>query len=185
MSKKSRAVVIGQVFIYIIAIIVFAVVLIFGYQAISGFLEKGEKVAYVTFTTDLQNTVKNVYSDVGTVVIYNDKNPFPVPSQYQEVCFVDLDMTAPVSSSSFCQRKPIICDAWETANDKGGYAAGDQNVFLEPRGLSPIKVYRIALDADNDGSFTDDDGYLCLNVTYGRIDMRLEGLGDRTLISKE
>ncbi len=181
--KKSKGVLMGQVFIYITAVIIFAVILIFGYQAIAGFLEKGEKVAYLTFKTDLENAIKNVYSDYGTVVIYNERNVLSIPGQYKEICFVDLGKNVPVNSD-FCKNNPIICNAWVTAKDNGGWAAGDQNVFLEPMGLSPIKVYQITLDTvDDDLEDFTDQGYLCILVVQGRLHMRLEGMGDHTFIS--
>ncbi|MCK4589220.1 MAG: hypothetical protein KAT77_02170 [Nanoarchaeota archaeon] len=181
---NKKGIVIGQVFIYIMAVVVFAVVLIFGYMAITDFLEKGEKVAYVIFKNDLENAVKNIYSDYGSVVVYNEQNPFPVPSKYEEVCFVDLDEAVP--DDSFCDRKPLICDAWQTTYDAGGWEQGDQNVFLDPIGLGPIKVFKIRIDTDNDGEGRglSDDDYLCLTVRQGRLFMRLEGKGDHALISR-
>ena len=181
--------VVGQVFIYITAVIVFALVLIFGYQAITGFLEKGEKVAYFTFKTDLENAIKNVYSDFGTVVIYNGKNILAVPAKYEEICFVDLDKPVTINAA-FCSENPIICDAWRTAynsgQDKGtnGWQEGDQNIFLKPIGLSPIKVYKITVDTDMDGEEElSDKGYLCLPVVQGKLFMRVEGMGDHTFVS--
>jgi len=188
MVRKSKGAVVGQVFIYIIAVIVFALVLIFGYQAITGFLDKGEKVAYLTFKTDLENAIKNVYSDFGTVAIYNGRNVLAVPVDYEEICFVDLDKDPPPldpnNPESFCRQNPLICDSWRTAKSNGGYTAGDQNVFLKPIGLSPIKVYRITVDTDMDGEEElSDEGYLCLPVIQGKLFMRVEGMGDHTFVS--
>lgn len=178
-KKTKKAVVVGQVFIYIIAIIVFALVLIFGYQAITGFLEKGERVGYLTFKTDLENAIKNVYSDVGTVVIYNGRNVLAVPTKYEEICFINLDKE-PDLNWDFCQENILICDAWKDVT----WETGDQNIFLKPVGLSPIKVYKITVDTDMDGEETDDDdGYLCLPVIQGKIFMRVEGMGDHTFVS--
>ncbi|MBW2963690.1 hypothetical protein KY306_02865 [Candidatus Woesearchaeota archaeon] len=189
MARKSKGVVVGQVFIYIIAVIVFALVLIFGYQAITGFLEKGEKVAYLTFKTDLENAIKNVYSDFGTVAIYSGKNVLAVPVDYEEICFVDLDKPVTINIT-FCNENPIICDSWRTAYGSGvtkgtsGWQEGDQNVFLKPIGLSPIKVYKITVDTDEDGEEElSDDGYLCLPVIQGKLFMRVEGMGDHTFVS--
>lgn len=186
--KNSKGVVIGQVFTYIIAVIVFALVLIFGYQAITGFLEKGEKVGYLTFKTDLENAIKNVYSDFGTVAIYSGKNILAVPAKYEEICFIDLDKAPPIPSA-FCSENPIVCDSWQTAYESGvtkgtsGWQEGDQNIFLKPIGLSPIKVYKITVDTNKDGSEEGDDGYLCLPVVQGKLFMRVEGMGDHTFVS--
>jgi len=45
MNKKGLA--IGQVFIFIVAAITFALIMIFGYKAISGFISSGEEVEFV------------------------------------------------------------------------------------------------------------------------------------------
>lgn len=166
----------GQVFIYITAVVVFAVVLIFGYKAITGFLDKGEQVAYVTFKTDLEKAVKNVYLDYGTVVTYNARNPMMVPSAYKRVCFIDLDYEGDKLHSGLCQLgsddyHAVACGVWQSTHS---WAEGDQNVFLEPLGMGPIKVYKIKMA----------EGYVCLPAVQGRIEMRLEGMGSYTLISK-
>ena len=44
-DKKGIGV--GQVFVFIVAALSFALILIFGYKAISGFLKSGEDVAFV------------------------------------------------------------------------------------------------------------------------------------------
>jgi len=185
--KKSKGVLMGQVFIYITAVIIFAVILIFGYQAIAGFLEKGEKVAYLTFKTDLENAIKTVYSDYGTVVIYNERNVLSIPGGYKEVCFIDLGYDPNKrSTAGICQSgsdyRPLVCDAWKGVT----WESGDQNVFLEPMGLSPIKVYKITLDTFDDDLEDNirDQGYLCIPIVQGRLHMRLEGMGDHTFISK-
>jgi len=173
---RKKAVVMSQVFIYIVAAIVFAVVLIFGYQAISGFLEKGEQVAFVTFKTDLESAVREVYSDFGKVVVYNERNPFSVPGEYERVCFLDLDYEGPKEIRGICiLNSPdyhfIACDYWRSGT---GWEEADQNVFLEPAGLGPIKVLPVKMDK----------GYACFPVIGGRIEMRLEGEGTYVEISE-
>ena len=57
-----------------------------------------------------------------------------------------------------------------------GWHEGDTNVFLDPPGLAPITLSRIQLD----GNKAD----ICVPVIQGRIAIRLEGRGERTLISR-
>lgn len=174
---RKKAVVMGQVFIYIVAAIVFAVVLIFGYRAISGFLEKGEQVGFVTFKTDLESAIQEVYSDYGKVVVYNERNPFSVPGKYERVCFIDLGydevgrQNEGICNPNDADYHFIACDYWRSGVD---WEEADQNVFLEPAGLGPIKVLPVKMD----------DGYICLPVIGGRIEMRLEGKGTYVQISE-
>ena len=66
-GKKAMGV--GQVFIFIVAAITFALIMIFGYKAISGFVSTGEDVAFVQFKTDLENSVRKIYTEYGAVRI--------------------------------------------------------------------------------------------------------------------
>ena len=49
---------IGQVFVFITAAITFAFILIFGYSAVSDFLEKGETVEFYQFKNTIESSVK-------------------------------------------------------------------------------------------------------------------------------
>jgi hypothetical protein len=171
-----------QVFLYIMAAVVLAVIFLFGYNAINGFIEKGERVTFISFQTDLQEAVRGLSSRYGSVIVYNNNNPFAVPAQYKKVCFVDLD-TDP-NSGGCDELSPLACDAWETAHasrsaggDWAAWDAAEENVFLEPVGLLPIKVFHIKINPGEGGK------YICIDTTDGQLDVRLEGRGDHTLIS--
>lgn len=180
-NLKKRGIVVGQVFIFIMAAIVFAVVIIFGYSAITDFLDKGEKVAYVTFQNDLEGVFNGIYSDYGTVVVYSGINGFPVPSTYKKICFLDLDYVGGKSQKGICvsghkDYDPIVCDAWQSVQ---GWEQGDQNVFLDPIGLGPIKVYKLKIEVNGR-----EQGYFCRPVVQGRADFRIEGKGNHVLVSE-
>src|SRR3989344_3032472 len=85
MNKKGMA--IEQVFIFILAAVVFAVILIFGYKSISGFLDKGEEVGFISFKTDLESSIKKISTEYGAVRIVE----FHPPLSYEKICFIDTD----------------------------------------------------------------------------------------------
>lgn len=172
-NKKGMS--IGTVFIFMIAVITFAVIMIFGYKAIADFMVSGEKVEFYQFKTDLESSVKKIYTEYGSVRV----EPFYLPARYKQICFVDLDATPNLALSG---EDLIAYDVWETAamgvdTEASGYDKADQNVFLKP--LPPadspvIKVYKIELEGS----------YLCLDVVGGKFKLRLEGRGDRTKLSE-
>ncbi|MBR9683603.1 hypothetical protein GOV03_03615 [Candidatus Woesearchaeota archaeon] len=174
LGKKGMS--IGMVFMFMLAVITFAVIMIFGYKAITDFMGSGEKVEFYQFKTDLESAVKKIYTEYGSVRI----ETFYLSAKYEKICFVDLEYEGDRSNEELCiagseDYAPIACDVWETAED---YAGAEENVFLKP--LPPadsptIKVYQIELG---------EEGYLCLDVVKGRFKLQLEGLGDRTEISK-
>lgn len=179
--EGKRGIAIGQVFIFMMAAIVFAVVVFFGYSAITDFLDKGEKVAYVTFQNDLEGLFNSMYSDYGTVAVFSGANGFPVPGNYEKICFLDLDYVGDRGSEGICQSthkdyNPLVCDAWLSLQS---WEQGDQNVFLDPIGLGPIKVYKLKVELRGK-----EQGYYCTPVVQGRADFRLEGKGTHVLISE-
>ena len=172
MRKKSwgkKAMGVGQVFIFIIAGITFALIMIFGYKAINDFIIKGETVEFVQFKTDLEGSVQKIFSEYGALRIES----FRVPSKYEKVCFVDMDYPEK-DIDALCEENAVACDLWEDVeNNAGGYDSVDENVFLTPIAPVPIKVHSIRMD----------EGFLCLDVKGGHFKIVLEGKGDHTFLS--
>ena len=171
MKYSKKAMGIGQVFIFMVAAITFALIMIFGYQTISEFLDKGEKVELTRFKTDLETNVKKIYTEYGSVRI----KKFSLPVKYTQICFIDLSQKPPAD----CSFNVAACDTWKTAAQQGsGLSKADRNVFLKPAVEIPIKVYEISMK----------NNYLCVPIKKGRFELKLEGKGDRTdlaLMSKE
>ncbi len=149
----------GQVFIFILAAAIFILILTYGYKAIAGLSKRAEEIALVEFQTQLESAVGGIRQDFGSV----KKFEITVPSKYYEICFVDLDRTP---SGDFQQEHPRMFDAWES---------GTQNVFLVPMEEPPIFIGKIDVGPN---------GYWCEGIRGGRLDLKLEGMGDTTKISK-
>ena len=156
MNKKAQ--IMGQVFIFILAALLFILILTYGYKAIAGFGEKSEQVALIEFQSKLENSIKSMKSDYGSV----RKLELQLPSKYSETCIV-ADMTD-TQAANFESEHPRMYDAW---------LGGTQNVFLNPMSETPIDVGDISISS----------GYLCLDITAGMVVLRIEGLGRKTSIS--
>lgn len=180
MTSNRRGMIVSMVFVYILVGITFALVLIFGYRAISGFLQSSEEVAFVQFKTDLENSIKRLSTEYGSIRI----EEYTTPLGYEEICFVDLEYDK-ISQEldSLCARDQYACAVWKDAAEAQqaaggdlsvGYKNVDENVFLQPLGPVKIKVSPI--------SFAD-KGFHCENIVQGTFKLRLEGLGDSTKIS--
>ncbi len=171
-GKKGMG--IGQVFVFITAAITFAFILIFGYSAVTDFLDKGETVEFYQFKNTIEASVKKIFSEYGAV----RHETFRVPVTHEQVCFIDLDSDY---NEELCSFNVVACDVWQTAQSSDlleedrGYSAADQNVFLFPAGPAAIKVFKLDLG---------DSGFLCLDIEGGSFEARLEGKGSRTKISK-
>ena len=161
-SKRSQ--ISAQVFIYVIAIILFSLILVYGYNAIRGFKEKSEQISYIKFRTDLVSTVDRISSDYGTVKM----EEFFIGGNYNKVCFVQ----------NFEADKNSILLAIDAVGDKIVYDSVksdvDKNVFLFTQGFQ---------ESFDVGTIKVSGGYLCVDVINGKIKVRFEGEGDHTLIS--
>ena len=164
-SKKGLA--IGQVFVFIVAAITFAVIMIFGFRAITDFLNTGEDVSFVQFKTSLEKEVKQIYTEYGSARIVQ----FYPPTEDEQICFVNMGADY---DAELCNKDPIACSVWK---DSEGYGSVEENVFLRP--VAPVKLKIYEIEINNTGK-----NYLCLPIVNGVFDLYMEGRGDHTLLMK-
>jgi len=149
--------------------------MIFGYNAVMGFLHSGEQVQFVQFKSDLENSVKKIYTEYGSVRI----EEFNLPAQYSKICFIDMDAEP---NPQLATQNQVAYSIWQDARESRtefdqtfvGYDNTDENVFLTPESPVKIKVFRLSIEND----------FLCLPVINGKFTLVLEGKGDRTEISE-
>jgi hypothetical protein len=169
-----KAQIFGQVFIYTLAAIVFGLILLFGYRAISSFMQTGEDVALI----DLKHQVQTSIDSIGSTPDVQ-KRTFNIPSKYTKICFLGNATADEKRTTCLCRDEegcigmrsatnndynPMLCKAWIDGTR--------QNVFLIPQANIEISVNKIILA----------DYYLCVPVEKGKVELRLEGKGDATLI---
>ena len=155
----------GQVFIYILTLIITAGILLYGYNAIKGLNENAEQVEFIQFKDDLEKDFKTISSDYGSV----KTKTYSVPSKVKEICFYRIG-NGPVHPSLPEDINPWIADS---INDETG-----NNVFLVMgNAIEPMKLSKIRMDDD-------DIPLLCIPISSSRLKLRLEGLGDGVLVKK-
>ena len=170
--QKKKGQIIGQAFIFILAAILFSLILLFGYKAIGRIGETQSEVELIEFKDGLSSAVNKVRLDFGSVKKYS----MNVPNQYKGICFVDLDyLLGPrgvPKLDNLRDIKPLIVDAIESGTD--------QNVFTTPLSKTPLKVGKIHTGNVKDANYP---AYTCLDNTGVIIYLRLEGMGDSTQIT--
>ncbi len=160
-----RGQIIGEVFVFILALVIFSGVLLYGYRAIFSVQEGIEDAAFVSFYEGLKNKVEQVGIDYGSVKKY-EATP---PGGFKEVCFLDLqklERNEQESLDNLRSTHPLIADAVE-----GGT---DQNLFFTPLAKTPTKLSTLDIDG----------GFVCFPIEKTALELRLEGLGDRTQVSQ-
>lgn len=172
----------GQIFVYILAIIVVGGIVLYGYNAIKDFSDRGEQVAFVAFKTEFENTVKTMVSDYGTI-----KRPdMAVSGKYKRVCVVDFSKPySPGSVGTLCafgdpESEPLVCKAWERGSQQYIQNPGKdiqlQNIFLTPDGSDSFNVDHITTGQD-------DAGMICAKVKNGKAHFQFKSLGDSVEIT--
>lgn len=166
MQKKSQAH--TQIMMYIFAMIIVSAVLLYGYQAVKGFMSQTKTVALIQFKNDFAATVETS-TGYGSVT----KKVLDVPAEYTKICFVDREHSSQAEQTDLCDSlditayEPLICDAWKSSDPA--------NVFFVDKlmkGSFNVNYLRVP-----------DPGWLCLTPVNGRITLRLEGQGSYTLVS--
>ncbi len=145
----------GQVLAFIIAGIIFVVILIFGYNAISDLTKSSSDISVAELKSDFESAVDATKRSFGSV----RKIELRTPNEIKELCFFDYDDCAGVDAESF----DGLSLAWAVSacNAKSG------NVFSIPRlvDLSMSDVYV-------------ESGYICIPNQGGLITVKLTGKGD-------
>jgi uncharacterized membrane protein len=154
-----KAQLIGQVFIYVITIVIVSFVLLLGYNAITSFNEKANQVSFLQFKNDLQNTVESLSFDFGSVKIRN----FVLPDNIKLVCLVKNFPNMPSLSGT---DYPIIENSVNSGVNK--------NVFLISQNIEE-SFYIENIDLSED--------LFCKPVVGSEIKFKIEGLGDHALLS--
>lgn len=157
---------IGQVFIFILAGLVFVLILGYGYRAITNFMERGQEVQLLDFRNELDSTVNMIKRDYGSV----QRIELRMPVKTELVCFVVSVDDIPSAQlpnnweSNFKTAYPLLYTAWST---------GSENVFLLPRQPTPILIKDISIE----------NGYCCIPAAGGRVSLRMEGKGNKAKIT--
>ncbi|MBI2660165.1 hypothetical protein HYX07_03310 [Candidatus Woesearchaeota archaeon] len=149
----------GQIFIYILTIILISFILVYGYNAVQNFKKRAEQVSCLKFKNDLVNAIDGISPDFGSI----KKKELQLCAGYSKACFVE-SFNSPDMPSDI---DPIIKDSILSGTGR--------NVFL---------VENIAKESFYAGKISVDPDVLCINAVNGKINIRLEGKGNHATISQ-
>jgi len=155
----------GQVFIYVLTLIITGMILIYGYNAITGISKKAEQVELANFKTTIKSDFEKMSSDYGSVKTMS----YNVPSKLKEICFYQ-EGEEPMFHAMPDDLNPLIKDS---IIDETG-----SNVFLIiGDAIEPLELSR--LEIKNEGY-----NLLCIKISSNILKLRLEGLGDGVLVEQ-
>lgn len=159
-SKKGFSA--AQVLIFIIAGIVFALILVFGYSAVSDMLKSSSDIMIVELKSDLESSIASVKRSFGSV----RKVDLRVPESVEELCFFDFGKCNLLSGVLSSSGKPLD---WAVS----ACASGSSNVFSIPRDVE-LSISDIRTDS----------AFVCVRAQAGVVSVRLTGKGDSVLVGE-
>ncbi len=187
----KKGMTIAQVFIYIMTLVVFASILIFGYRSIAQLKEKADRVECVQFQKQIKSDIE------GLAYQYKAERvkEYQLPPQVQKVCFVDSSVAftggtncngkAPsavsnandtekiCTSSGSSHYDTLVCDSWcdKTAN-----------IFLLPINELCSDINIPQNTRRNHPLMQVDGGSLCIPTPNGYLKVKLKSEGDYTVV---
>lgn len=144
---------IGLVFTVIVAVMVFSLIIFFGYKAISTTADGACKARTVAFVSDLRANVERLAFQSDSIRTVN----IGVPCDVQEVCFVDASKKPKISGTGF---KTTISNIITTGSK--------QNVFTDPLTDEAIIVEKLSVGGS---------GFSCFSVQKSTLEFKLKGTG--------
>ncbi len=159
LPSTRNAQIVGQVFIYVLGIVIMGAILIYGYNAISDFRRQSEQVSAIKLQSELSSAIDALSSDFGSI----KKIELRVEG-YSRICFVESHTTPSLDGLTI---DPLIRDSIASGTGK--------NVFLLTNTVeASFTVESIAI-------FPLD--VLCIEPHNNAVELRLEGKGDHVLLS--
>lgn len=147
-----KAQVIGQALMFVLAGLIFVLILVYGYRAVTNLTERGEQVELLNFKGQLQSAIETVKRDYGAVQRVDLRVP-----QADLLCFASAQ---PENTYNFETAYPLLYESWRT---------GTENVFLLPKQATPILVPDLVVD--------NEQGWFCLENPGRHVSLRVEGTG--------
>lgn len=167
--KKSQAQ--TQIFIYILALVIVSLILLYGYNSIKKLREQTSAIEHIQFKTDLETSIERINFEFGTV----EKKSFIIPGSFKQVCFLELERVGDISD----ENKTIIRTNYPIIGDIIDSIIGDvgvkENIFL----VKSITEESFFID-----NISPDGIFHCFNITRGRLNLKLEALGKKVRISE-
>lgn len=163
---NNRSQLIGQVFLFILAGLVFVLILMYGYSAITKLIETKRNIDLIEFKTSLEQSITGIRTSTGSV----RKATFSLPSEYKEFCAVDPFMTA-IHSQEFKKKHPLFFNIWKSDSSI--------TIYVTPLLETPLNLPDITVK----GPLHDEPGFLCLPISNGKFSLKLQGTGTTAQIS--
>ncbi|MGV8086305.1 MAG: hypothetical protein ACP5N1_01615 [Candidatus Woesearchaeota archaeon] len=161
--KKNRGQIAGQVFIYMLAVIIIGGIALVGYKAIDAITTRVCQAEKATFNNDIESLIEGAIS-YGSV---NKKSIKAPCGEYDTICFVATSeiLSAPSTGTFSCSESQIIKDSVDNRIEQNIFVLSNKRTI--PIGYSDI----VSLNT------TYDSKCLCIKQHNGKFDILFSGKG--------
>lgn len=177
-SMKKKAQIQSQMFIYLLAIFIIGLLLLFGVKSILQLFKQADDIDFLTFKTEIEAASQRIASNYGKW----EKLTFTLSSHVEKICFVQHKAYPEAAifykdQEGLCLAQHpdydfLVCDAW-----KEGVL---YNVYPLP--FSDFQagegIYLGELEVRNNQG----KHYLCMPVSNGKITIKLVGQGNHVIV---
>jgi len=165
LQTMRKAQVIGQVFIYILTVVIIGAILLVGYRAIKSSKDRMEQVTLLEFQKGIESSIKTISNQFGTV----RQKDFRLTGDYKEVCFLEnYEFNPGLNYQNIMRFHPLIFDSLRNGQPTS-------NVFLV-KFQGPGESYDI-------GKISVPGAFLCIPVQQGIMTVTFEGKGDHVIVT--
>lgn len=172
MTRKKQAQISSEIFVYVLAIIVIGLIVIFGYKRVTDISKSGNEIENLQFKKELESMIKNGMP-AGNVFL----EEYKLPPGFSKICFIDITKSAPSQQPDISVLPSMIYDSWNAKVEK--------NVFLVHQ--NKIESFYIDKERLEIGTVSgeckgDDVSYQCCETKNGKVELKLSGAGKKTII---
>jgi hypothetical protein len=166
-DKNLKGQIAGQVFIYMMAVIVVGAIALIGYKALTTISDKACQAEKASFKIDIENMIEKYTSD-GSIT----PEKINAPCQYDTICFVDTSMIGNADNEFQCTENYLIWDSVNSGIRQNMFVISNEHTI--PIGYSEL----ISLNSE-DGQ---NRKCLCIKQRNKNFYIRFVGRGSTTEI---
>ncbi len=150
----------SQVIIFILALLIGSLVLLFGYTSLQKITNAASEAEKAKFQSGLESELTSL--SYGSTRLKS----LAVPGGYLSICFADLNYLRAQGENTFAS------DSDYAVVKDSIFSDATSNVFIMPEGIWSFYV----------GDLEIEDGFVCFNLSAGRVEVGFKGLGNRTQV---
>jgi len=175
----KKAQISGQIFIFIMGIIVAGLVLLFGIRFVGSQLENQDKIMYSKFVNGVSNNIES------TSFRSIDQQEYKLPSKYVAVCFADYAAGPSTFQAAFGESG---CKDYEFILDEINIRPSGENVIEEIKEKNNdmfLVDNKGVISSESVGRVKINNPYCnCIEVDNGHVNLQFEGVSGGVTVSE-